>query len=202
MPSETSVANMALARIGGAGDNGTITNLRTEDSKAARFCRIFFDDTRDAMLREHPWNFAVKRATLAQLATAPTFEFAYAFQLPADFLCMVRTTYEAQGYLNAEYRIEAATSAGGKPTLVTDDATMDIEYVAQVTDPNQWDATFVDCFAQRLAAELAMPLTNNSAAAERLMTVYENKIRLAWHRDAQEGTPRVIEASDWVMARL
>lgn len=198
--SETSIANIALARIGGWGDDGMLLDVRADPNKAARVCRIFFDDLRDAMLREHPWNFAIKRAELAALVTKPTFEYLYAYQLPSDFLCMVRTNYEADGYIDVDYRIEGSTS--GSPWVVTDESTMKVEYVARITDPNQWDAQFRDCFAQRLAAELAMPLANSNTLAERLMKVYEDKIRLAWHRDAQEGVPRVIEASDWVVARL
>lgn len=192
--SETSICNMALTRIG----HDFISSL-TESTKAGRLCNLHYEPTRDALLRSHPWNFAVRRAELSQIANVPTYEFGYAYALPTDFLRMVRTQSEAEGD-NFEYRIEGQLGSSSK-VLVTDEGTMKIEYIAKITDPTAFDAAFVDVLAQRLAAEIAVPLTDNANMAANHWRIYQDKLREARNMDAQEGTPRGIDADYWIGSR-
>ena len=192
--SETSICNLALTRIG----HDFISSL-TESTKAGRLCNLHYEPTRDALLRSHPWNFSVRRATLSQIANAPSFDFAYAYSLPADFLRMVRTASEAAGE-NYDYRIEGQLGSTSK-VLVTDEGTVKIEYIAKITDPTAFDAAFVDVLAQRLAFEICVPLTDNANMAANLYRVYQDKLREARNMDAQEGTPRGIDADLWLGSR-
>ncbi len=58
-----------------------------EDGTAeARVAAPLYPIVRDALLSAHPWSFATKKAALAPLATAPVSDFAYAHELPSDFL--------------------------------------------------------------------------------------------------------------------
>ena len=66
MATEVSICSNALRRLG----DDPITSL-TDDTERARLCNSFYPDARDAVLRLHTWNFAVTRASLAQLAAAP-----------------------------------------------------------------------------------------------------------------------------------
>jgi hypothetical protein len=75
--------------------------------------------------------------------------------------------------------------------------------VSQVTDTTQFDSLFVDCLAQRLAAELAMPLADNASLAKSMWDIYAMKVREARATDSQEGTPReAVDATGWLMARV
>ena len=56
MASEVDICNRALSKLGAA----RITSL-TEDSVNARACNAMYESVRDAELRAHPWNFAMKR---------------------------------------------------------------------------------------------------------------------------------------------
>lgn len=194
MASSTSICNLALTRIG----HEPVLSL-DEDSKAARMCTLHYSETLEFMLRAHPWNFAVRRAELAQLVSTPEFEYTYQYTMPADCLKVLRTEDDSLGYVT-DYRLES--TAGGERVMVTDASTVKIEYVASVTDPNLMDALFRDAFAARLAAELAVAMTDNSAMTEKLFEIAETKLRIAMTADAQEGTPRDIIADEWVMARI
>lgn len=189
MTSETSICNMALARLG----HDQITSL-DDDSTAGRACKLFYAPTRDALLREHQWNFAIKRQALAQESTAPAFEYSYQYPLPADCLRVIRLDEEIYSSGDPDYRVEQ-----GK--IVTDEGTVKIEYVAQITDAEQFEPLFVDCLAQRLAAELAMRLTDNAQAAQAAWQAYDQKVSMARTFDAREGRPRAIEADAWTLAR-
>jgi hypothetical protein len=209
--SETEICNIALTRIG----HGLISSL-DENTTAAQVCNLHYARTRDAMLRAHPWNFAIRRATLAQSATTPNHEFTYYHVLPVDCLKVIRTNWEADGSIGtaiygfpgqmgyatqiAPYRIENVASVG--KCIACNEDTVKIEYIAQITDVAQFDDLFVDCLAQRLAAEVCMRLTDNQSATRTMWELATAKLAEARSTDAQEGTPReVVDLSGWLVAR-
>jgi hypothetical protein len=75
------ICNNALIRIG----SKTITSLSDGD-KVANSCNLLYTQTRDLLLRQHFWNFAVTRVQLASESTSPGFEFDYSYPLPSDFI--------------------------------------------------------------------------------------------------------------------
>ena len=207
--SETEICNLALTRLG----HQQITDISTDITKGGDLCRLHYGRTRDALLRMHPWNFAIKRASLASYSTAPSFEYLYAFLLPVDCLKVIRTSWEATGYssldsavnvfwseMTVPYRIEAHE---GKKALLCNEATASIEYIAKITDTSLFDANFTDVLAQRLAAELAMPLTDNQSFTKTAWDMYSMKLNDARTQDAQEGSARdIIDDSYWLTARI
>jgi hypothetical protein len=173
--SVVSICNMALGKIGAQ----SITAI-TEASENARACNRFYEACRDELLRRHPWNFAINRATLAQLADPPAYGYDHAYQLPSSPYCLrVLELYEERdsGY---DFLIE-----GRK--LITDSDTARIKYIQQVTDPAQFDSTFVEALATRLAAEIAIPVTGESGIAEALIKLAEMKAFEAIGNDGLEG---------------
>ncbi|MEW5705085.1 MAG: hypothetical protein AB1781_10960 [Pseudomonadota bacterium] len=186
--SEIEICNLALTRLG----HSAITAF-SEASVGASLAKLHYANTRDAVLRAHPWNFAIRRVMLAQETTTPAFEYTYQYALPADFLKIVRTDLDAQGY-SVDYRIE-----GRK--LLTDEGTIGIEYIARIEDVAQFDPMFVDCLAARLAAEIGTKLTDNAQMIRTAWEIYGEKIREARSVDAQEGTPRDIIADEWLLSR-
>lgn len=186
--SEIQICNMALRRLG----HDPITGF-SQAVKGASLCALFYAPTRDTVLRAHPWNFAIKRVMLAQETDTPAFEYDYQYALPSDFLKVVRTDFDALGY-EVDYRIE-----GRK--LLTSEGAIGIEYIARITDVAQFDSLFVDCLAARLAAEIGTNLTDNTQLVRTAWELYGEKIKEARSVDAQEGTPRNIEADMWLLAR-
>ena len=206
--SDVTICNLALTRLG----HSTITSL-DQITKGATLCNLHYPICRDAVLRAHTWNFAIRRASLASDATATVpFEYTYRFPLPDDCLKVIRTSCEADGGVSAGavYGWPGLVGGGVAPSyriegkaIMTNDSTMLIEYIARIVDVAQFDALFVDCLASRIAAEIATALTDNASMASGMLDVYRQKISEARSVDAQEGTPRdVIDASGWLMARV
>lgn len=207
MTSETDIANLALSRLG----HTSISSL-SQGNKAANACQLHYPICRDAVLRAHPWNFSIKRETLAQDSTAPNHEFTYRHVLPTDCLKVLRTNWEADGISStavygfpgmngynsemAPYRIEGRF-------LLANESIVKIEYIAKIEDPAQFDALFVDLLAQRLAAEIAPIITDTQSVAKSMWDIYTMKLAEARTTDAQEGTPRdVVDVSPWIMVRV
>jgi hypothetical protein len=211
--SEVQICNLALTRLGHA----QISSM-DEDSKAGDLCTLHYPMCRDALLRSHPWNFTIRRVALAASADyTPAFEFDYYFPLPTDCLKVIRTDFEANGssstavygfpgmsgYVNdiVPYRLESHASLGR--VIACSESTLEIEYIAKVTDPAQFDESFVDVLAQRLAAEMAIAFTDTQSAAKQMWEIYQSKLVEARMLDAQEGSAReIVDLSSWLQTRV
>ena len=178
MATEVSICSNALRRLG----DSPITSL-TEDSERGRLCNAFYEPSRDAILRSHTWNFAINRANLAKLSTAPVFEYANQFALPTDPFCLRVLKMEFEDY---EFKIE--NLAGQGRVLLTDEGEAKIIYIARVTDPSLFDSMFVDVLTAKLAVDLAYPVTNSTTLQAQMQKLFERKLSEARSLDSTEGS--------------
>lgn len=127
-------------------------------------------------------------------------DYAYRFPLPSDLIRLVRIN----GGHTTEYRVEGGFNNTGDAAryIYTDESTVDIEYVFDVTDEADFDPLFTDLLAARLSAEISFYLTDNSTLTEQAWKIYQDKLRETRALDAREGTPRGLEADTWLNARL
>ncbi len=183
---EVSICSNGLIRIG----EQPIVAL-DDDTNRARLCRQLWPHVRDAELRDHNWNAAIKRVKLQQLAEAPVVGFAAAYQLPSDYLFLVEIpNFDPQ----TPYKIESGQ-------LLTDQTEVYIRYVAATGDPAGWDVLFVDVLSWRMARELAIPLTGSVSIYDRMEAQYQRAMPKARTRDGQEDFPSVIPANDLIDVR-
>ena len=178
------IVNRALGLLGAE----FISSL-TEDTKAARFANGLFDDTRDALFRQHPWNCCIKRASLSKTSNTPAYYFTAEFQLPTDWLRIVKPEDD-----QVEYKIE-----GDK--LVTETDTFKCTYIFRNETINTYDPLLVDVLAIKLAANLAMPLLQDPKTLDMMYKLYYEKLASARSADAVEGTPEGIVADFWLDSR-
>jgi hypothetical protein len=137
MTTEVSICNTALIGANAA----TITDLLEDSTEAVR-CSIFYPQTRDEVLRAHPWNFAIKQQTLQLEVDAPLFEFSAKYTLPSDCLRVLKMNSDHK------YKIKGRS-------LHTDAAGVAIEYIAREEDPTVYDSLFVSALATRLSGRLS-----------------------------------------------
>lgn len=185
MPSVVDICNKALDKLG----HGPITSLE-DGTKAANLCNRNWAIIRDQVLRDHPWNFAVKRAVLAPTSDTPAWGFTHQFALPADNLRVL----EIRDMSTADYQIESGY------ILANDDA-LYVRYTRRVTDPNQFDALFVDTVAVRLAFELCEAITQSNTKKADLWNEYDDSLTRAKKADGQENPPVVFEEDEWIEVR-
>lgn len=162
MASTIDICNMALARIG---HSDRIADLE-EKSKAARTCKLFYEQCRDYVLRDFDWPFAMAHIALADLGSPP-LNWAYRYQYPND--CLKARYINVPGIRRfAEEQLipfEVAAGSNGR-VILTDIAAAELVYTKAVTDPTIFDPMFVSALAWKLAAEVAMPLSVEPAIAQ------------------------------------
>lgn len=177
MATEVSICSNALRRLG----DDPITSL-TDDTERARLCNAFYQDSRDLVLRSHPWNFAITRASLAQLSDTPAYGYNYMYALPTDPYCLRVLEMEYADYI---FKIENDATNGR--VLVTDESTAKILYIARITNPTLFDSMFVETLTSKLAADLAYPITGSVQLQGQMEKMYRDKLSEARSVDGMEG---------------
>jgi hypothetical protein len=185
--SAIALCGRALLKIGAA----TIASFE-EGTAEAEVAANLYPSVRDALLSAFPWSFATAQARLPRLAAAPAADFAYAYQLPADFLRALSAGTGGQGR-GVVYRI-------AENRLHTDAAEVVLTYIfrpAEAAFPPFFDGALIS----RLAAEFCIPLTENTARAEFLFRLAETEARAARLTDSQQDTPPAFQDFSLISAR-
>lgn len=195
MTSVVEICNSALNILGA----NNITAL-TEDSKNARLCNQRYEPLRDAVFREHTWNCLVKRVQLAQDTASPTHEYTYQYQLPSDCIRVLSLGGYHDGSSSNVDGGQKFKVEGRK--ILTDEDTVYLIYSARIADPTQYDSLLIESIVARLAAELCYAITSSTSLAVALKQDYNEKLRLARHADATEGTPDYIDSSTFINSRF
>jgi hypothetical protein len=128
-----------------------------------------------------------------QLAVEPATDFAFAYQLPTDFLKALSAGDEVRGR-GSVYRIVSRQ-------LHSDAEEVVLRYLFRASE-GDFPAFFVSALVARLAAEFCLPLTENSTRADRLIRLADDELRLARLVDSQQHTPARVEDFTLIKARL
>lgn len=183
--SDIEIVNRALTLLG-----VDPINSLSDSSKAASTANRLYNDTRSAVFRAHPWSCLVKRAALPLDAATPLYGFTYQFVLPADYLRLLGIE-NSTGRYSIENR-----------KILYDSDTLNVTYVALITDVPSYDTLLVDTLAARLAADLAHPLLQTQQSMESMWQLYELKLREAKLINAQENQQDVLDTDYWLNSRL
>lgn len=192
MTSAVSICNRALLRL-------RVTRIAdlSEQSEPARLCSALYPAARRRLIESHPWNFAVRRTSLARLSTAPAWGFADAFALPADFLRLLDINDRT-----AADTAHSLETVGGTRALLIDAGAVDARYLFDQVDPGQFPDSFQEALSLEIARKLSYGLTDVQGIGEALTREFQAVIRGAKGTDAMQGTPRVRDRSAWLAARV
>ncbi|OIO01948.1 MAG: hypothetical protein AUJ49_06995 [Desulfovibrionaceae bacterium CG1_02_65_16] len=184
------LCNNALIDLG----EETITSL-ADNTKAARLCNQRWPAVRDAVLRAHPWNCAIREARLAASASNAGWQYQSAYPLPADCLRVLEVC--SGGVCVEEWEAQAGA------VLCDETGALDLAYIARLDDPRLYDPLLCEVLTARLSATLAYPITASTALAQSFWAAYADKLREARGVDAREASPPAAPApTTWLAAKL
>jgi hypothetical protein len=185
--SNIDIANQALNMLG----HESITAF-SEDTNTASLVDQLFETARDTVLVGHPWNCLIARALLAQNGTGPTFGYTYAYTIPTDCLRVLYCDCVEDGYL---WEIE------GRTVVTNADTPLYIKYIKKDTNVDNWAIYIYNLVILKLAAKLALALTEDGAKANSLEEKYMMKEREARFMDSAEGSAKVIDTDIFIQNR-
>lgn len=185
------IANMALAVL----DEAPIDSL-DQDVKAARLLNLHFDLTREAELTKYAWACAILSASVVGTDTGSgdcTLNWAY--ELPDDCLRPLPLTYNGEpDGIPISWRQEAGIiySDQSSPRV--------IRYIANLTDPNDWDSLFTEVLVAALAIKIAHPLTHKAGMIDIARSAYDRALEAAFAAQAIQRSGR-FSSTSWAQQR-
>lgn len=193
MANRTQIANLALSWMG----QDQINDLGDNQNEAI-VMNANFDLSRDKVLNDYAWTFAIRREILSPVTALPVFGFDNKFLIPSDVLYVHRvlrpqstgatlfTQASSRGGQNADWVRE------GKFILAREDVVHCI-FIIRVTNTDLFSASFVHALAARLAADTAMTFTENEKLQTRMEERYDSKLVEATFADGRQGrTERIV----------
>lgn len=186
MTSYVDIANQTLSRLG---HFDFITSL-LDASDAAILINKNYEQVRDMVLRSHSWNFAKKRVVLAPSVTVPAFGYGSYFEVPGDWLRTIK---------DPDYGYDQFTMEGR--FIRYDSASLDLFYIARITDPNQFDAMFIETYICALAKAICMALTGDKEKYKIMATEYKDALRNARSYNGSEVGVQEVLANTFLWSR-
>jgi hypothetical protein len=194
---QTSICNSALIKLGAE----RIVSI-DDDNKRARLCKEQYEKVRNDLLMSHPWNFAITRKTLAEVATyTDVFEFEKAFQIPPDALRVLSTSLNLGPQIGeVKWAVEIDPLTNNK-LLLTNESAVDIKYIKDV-DEAFFTPAFAELLAHKMALDLSYSITQSASLSQLLQAQFDKKIKNVRSFDASEGSLPRVESDDFLLARL
>lgn len=183
--SDVQIASSALVLMG----ESPITSF--EGTSRGLIAKQFYDETRDVVLRAHPWKFARTRKVLAALEDAPEFGWNYQFLLPTDPYCL-RVLGMSDNSI--PFQVEGRN-------ILCDESSVSLIYIARVKDPTQFDSLFTTAFEALLAHKFSIAIPGKVSLGDMMFRLYQRCLQDARSVNAQEGTPEEIVADAFIEVR-
>ena len=182
---QVGICNSALIKVG-----GSVIQSLTQDTKSAQILNAVYEQIRDEVHRAHKWKFAMKRAILSPLATAPDFEYDFQYTVPLDCLRVVSVDDDQYDWTRE-----------GEYILTNTDTALEVKYIYRNEDESSWDSSFAEAFAWRLAGEIAYALTQSTERTTTCMAGYDKALAYARSFSSTEGTVSGFVADTWTDSR-
>ena len=174
MASEIDICSAALLSLGAQ----TISSF-DESTDRARLCANMWPLVRDEVLRGHPWNCAIKRDVLAALAADPAYDYAYQYQLPADWL---RTLSVGEYGREPDFKIEGRR-------ILSDETPLKIRYVFRNEDAQTYDSLLTNVMVAAMAARIAYATTQSASLEQVKQQELQMILKRARAVDGMEEPP-------------
>lgn len=202
MAAEVDICNLALARLG---DSATVASIDPpEGSAQAEHCARFYPIARDTLLEMHAWKFATRRSALAQAATNPVTNWAYAYLEPANVLRLLAILPNESYGDEKPQPYETETGSDGTTLILSNQSTAVARYIVRVTDSAKFSPLFVEALSWLLASYLAGPVIKGDTGAAVAKSCYQNFFTIyvrATLSDANQRDVRPVHTPDWIGQR-
>lgn len=192
------VCNLALGALG----SPSITTISPAISPVQRTLELWYDETKNQVLREHVWNFSKTTMALARTGTPINPNYADEYQLPPDFVRFV-DVLDSSGYSYITSQGQDKDITGNNLLLnASGSSTVYLIYVSNAVTPARFSSDFKKCFVALLASNIAMAVTKKTSDKTTQLAIYKQELARAKTVDGQENPPQLISSSRWMAARF
>lgn len=194
MITDVSICNKSLSLLGFP----PIVSLLDENDASAIICNAAYEMVKGEMLEIREWTFAVVRGIMEPSPSPPLFGYENRFVIPANVSRVVEVS-DNPGFdplVRGKFKWVKEADA-----ILSDANTIYARWLLIDIDENLFTPAFTNAFSYRLAAEIAMPLSEDMSKVELFSGIYELKIREASAQDGGQGVQERITANRITGAR-
>lgn len=172
-----------------------VTNVSGTDKYTVIF-NATYDRMRKRLLSEHPWNFAIRRASLDETdhGPDPVYGFAYSYILPGDVLTLWEIRDERL-FRDIDYKLESGF-------LLMHEPVTDIKYIADEDDPTTFHPLFDEALSYLIAREMAYAMVQSLPVKNMMDQQYRDTVIMAKWANAIQSRPDVLYWNEWEQSRL
>lgn len=195
----TSIYNLALNAVGARSNVAS----RTENSREAQVCELWYTVVRDTVFAAAPWPELTRLAYLTLLDTRDEEAawantnarpgFAYSYQMPADAI--------RPQYLTNFDRFLLTSYPEGKFALDTNTQDAILAYTTRDLAPSLWPAQLKMAMVYGLASHICLPLTGKPGRAKQLVDQANLILTAARETSANSSNETFDYVPDWIAAR-
>ena len=182
----TENSNMSLSFI----DRQRIDSL-DDTSEEAKTCKIYYDHTRERLLRMFSWGFARRLEKLAlREDTVPGWDYCYGY--PQECLAVQLVFDEENAAMREMERQEfqVISFTGNDRVIGTNVELAWAEYIGNVKNTEMFSPEFTEALTRMLAASIAYPLTGNTDLQNMNMQLAQQSIDIAMQENVIEREQR------------
>lgn len=180
--------NRALQKLG-----ADRVSAADQDHPNARSMTACYGPLRKRLIRRYKWGFAITRVEIAADSDATAYGDHNRYRIPGECLRILRDNDEGA-------RLDWKREGG---YIVTDDASpIPLRYLADITDPTEWDASFDECLAVLMALETCVEITGSNGQKQNLMKEWTEALADARQDNSFEEDPVEPLTDDLVLAML
>lgn len=218
MTSQIDICNRALAVAGTRSTIDSFDEGTAESIQAA----LWYDTTRQELLRAAPWSFARATGVLSQLGSAQAgmsqYPWPYMYAYPVD--CMKaryvlgptpvaggdQPLWCDSGPSRANKFLIGSALVGVPPqrvrVLLSNRDQAQLVYTADIQDVGMFDPLFQGALVQLLASRFAIPLSGNVGMRAQFLQSANDAVTVARAADGNEAMTSTDHVPDWISARM
>lgn len=191
MTDVVTICNLAIGWLG-----GTLITSLDDGTIEADLCKANFDPARDAVLEDRHWTFATERAVLTPTTEEPVFGRENQFLIPRDTIKLQRVNRTGR------YEDNDLDWVREGRFIIAAEERVYVWYTRRIEDTNEFSPNFVQALAQRLAADIAIPLTESRTLQQQHWELYQMKLDDAGATDGMQGRALQTESTRLLRARF
>ncbi len=189
MANPVQISNLALSWMG-----QNLINSLTDNQNEAIIMNANYALSRDKVLNDYAWTFAMRREILAPILPVPVFGSANQFLIPSDVLFVHRVYRPSSRNLQTNDLQNARWTREGQNILAREEVIW-AHFIIRVTNTDLFSPSFVHALAARMAADTAMTFTESIRLEEKMEARYETKLADAAFADGRQGRTEKIKST-------
>lgn len=196
--SPVDICNLALDDL----KQAPINSITTPVTNTEKVCARNYDNVRRECLFAHPWKFAITRIQLTpNTGTTPLFGYAYAYDLPTDYIRLVTVGDDYIGDLRTTFEVESNQLLAVAGDVTFDGTTKDVRYMRDVVDVTKFSPGFVTYLRLKLAIRMSNKFSVSPQVKTDLKDDFKDAATEARAVNGQESKIKRIQVSRTLMKR-